>query len=209
MPIASLNAPSPPPPPVAGAAPAAAAKPAVWHMVREAVGALGGSTTNTAVRRWVQRAYPGTNHETIRCQVVAGTVNHPSRVHHGGANATPRPADDPDRDLYFRPAKGKLESYDPVVHGQWEIYRTPNGTLGVRPVTGAGATAASPPGTPQAAVADVEAPAASGGPSSKKKGNGGEVAWVGSEPTRRTTSGPTWSTCWLKRYGPAATSTRS
>ena len=87
-------------------------KPTVWAMVRQAVDALGGSTTNAAVRDWVWDKYPGTNRSTIHCQLVAGCVNHPSRVHYA-VDARPRPANDPEVDLYFRPSKGRLERYDP------------------------------------------------------------------------------------------------
>lgn len=66
-------------------------KPTVWEMVRQAVDALGGSTTNTDVRRWVWEKFPGTNRSTINCQLIAGSVNHPSRVHYG-IDARPRPA---------------------------------------------------------------------------------------------------------------------
>jgi hypothetical protein len=41
------------------------AKPPVWKMVKEAVEALGGTTTNIAVRDWILKKYPGTNPTTI------------------------------------------------------------------------------------------------------------------------------------------------
>ncbi|MFN8007523.1 MAG: hypothetical protein U0V70_10965 [Terriglobia bacterium] len=41
------------------------AKLPVWKMVKEAVEALGGKTTNVAVRDWIQKKYPGTNPTTI------------------------------------------------------------------------------------------------------------------------------------------------
>jgi len=105
-------------------------RPTVWNMVKEAVEALG-STTNVAVRDSVQEKYPGTKSNTISCQLIAGTVNHASRVHYS-IRAEPRLANDPDNDLYYRPQKGQVELYDPGRHGLWEIYEKADGRLSVR-----------------------------------------------------------------------------
>jgi hypothetical protein len=35
-------------------------RPYVWQMIREAVNALGGATTNVAGRDWIQEHYTGT-----------------------------------------------------------------------------------------------------------------------------------------------------
>ncbi len=43
-------------------------KPTVWQMVREAVGALGGKTTNVVVRDWILEQYPGD--DRIVCQAL-------------------------------------------------------------------------------------------------------------------------------------------
>lgn len=55
------------------------AKPPVWKMVKEAVEAIGGTTTKIAVRDWILKKYPGTNPTTIGCHIIVSTVNHASR----------------------------------------------------------------------------------------------------------------------------------
>ncbi|MFN8007520.1 MAG: endonuclease NucS [Terriglobia bacterium] len=107
-------------------------KPPVWKMVKEAVEALGGKTTNIAVRDWIQKKYPGTNPTTIGCQIIVSTVNHASRIHYP-ENQKPRQAN-AQYDFLFRPATGELEWYDPAKHGQWEIAELENGKLVVREV---------------------------------------------------------------------------
>src|SRR5262245_17936435 len=57
-------------------------RPFVWQMIREAAHALGGATTNVAVRDWILDRYPGTNTATIQAQIIVCTVNHFSRVHY-------------------------------------------------------------------------------------------------------------------------------
>lgn len=39
-------------------------------MLKEAVGALGGATTNIAVRDWILKKYSGSNPTTISCQIM-------------------------------------------------------------------------------------------------------------------------------------------
>lgn len=109
-------------------------KPPVWKMVREAVEALGGKTSNVAVRDWILQKYPGTNLSTISCQVIVCTVNHASRIHYP-ENYKPRKAE-AQYDFLFRPAKGELEWYAPERHGLWEIAELENGTLVAREVQG-------------------------------------------------------------------------
>jgi hypothetical protein len=103
-------------------------------MVHQAVEALGGSTTNVAVRQWIWNQYPGTNRGSINCNLIAGTVNHPSRIHYANIDPRPRPANNPELDRFYRPEKGRIERYDPQRHGKWEIYQTPEGRLSVRQV---------------------------------------------------------------------------
>lgn len=110
----------------------AGGKPTVWEMVNQAIEALGGSTTNAAVRRWIWERWPGTNRSTIDCQMIAGCVNHPSRVHHRAIDARPRAANNPVVDRFFRPEKGRIEFYDPTKRGKWGIYETAEGKLSVR-----------------------------------------------------------------------------
>jgi endonuclease len=103
--------------------------PYVWQMIREAIQALGSPTTNRAVRDWILRKYPETNTNTLQCQIIICTVNHPSRVHYP-ENKKPRLADS-QYDFLFRPERGKLELYDAERHGQWCIMESDDGVLTV------------------------------------------------------------------------------
>lgn len=106
--------------------------PPVWQMVSEAVETLGGKTTNVAVRDWILKRYPGTNKNTIQCQIIVCTVNHDSRVHYP-ENSKPRKCNTP-YDFLYRPQRGQIEFYQPERHGLWEIYKREDGKLGVRRV---------------------------------------------------------------------------
>jgi hypothetical protein len=108
-------------------------RPPVWKMVKEAVEALGGTTTNIAVRDWILKKYPGTNPTTIACQITVSTVNHLSRIHYS-ENQKPRMAG-AQYDFLYRPSSGALEWYDPAQHGQWEIAELEDGKLVVREIT--------------------------------------------------------------------------
>jgi len=92
----------------------------VRQMIYEAITALGGQTTNVAVRDWIIDRYPGTNQSTIQAQIIVCTVNHNSRVHYP-ENNRPRQAADERYDFLYRPASGRLEWYDPQRHGVWYI----------------------------------------------------------------------------------------
>ncbi|HEX4211915.1 MAG TPA: endonuclease NucS domain-containing protein [Candidatus Dormibacteraeota bacterium] len=108
-------------------------KPIIRVRLREAIDALGGKTTNSALRDWVLERYPGTNINTIQTMITTYTVNHPSRVHapeiHG-----PRVANDSRYDFLYRPRRSELELYDPDRHGTWSIVQRDDGSLGVEPV---------------------------------------------------------------------------
>lgn len=106
-------------------------QPTVAKMVREAVATLGGSTTNAAVRDWILQKYPGTNTGTIHCEIMGATVNHASRIYYC-ADRRPRLANNPNLDPFYRPTRGQIETYDAAKHGQWEIYESDSGKLGVR-----------------------------------------------------------------------------
>jgi hypothetical protein len=112
--------------------PTTTTKPPVWKMVKEAVEALSGSTTNVAVRDWILKKHPGTNPTTIGCQIPVCTVNHSSRIHYP-ENQKPRKAE-ARYDFLFRPATGALECYDPAQHGPWEIAESEDGMLVAREV---------------------------------------------------------------------------
>ena len=110
-------------------------QPTVREMCRRAVEALGGATTNVAVKDWILEKYPGTKPNTIQCQIIAATVNHDSRIHYGVASK-PRLTENPDGDIFYQPATGQIEFFDPSRHGMWEIYKTVDGRLAVRQADG-------------------------------------------------------------------------
>ncbi len=105
-------------------------QPYVREMIREAVEALGGRTTNVAVRDWVLQKYPDTNPSTIQQQMLFCSVNHPSRIH-APHDKQPRRADDERYDFLFRTGWGELELYDPERHGVWAIEADAAGNLAV------------------------------------------------------------------------------
>ena len=107
-------------------------KPFVWQMIKEAVEVHGNKSTNVAVRDWILEHYPGTNVNTILNQIIVCTVNHESRVHYK-ENNRPRRSNDV-FDFLFRPAPGKIEMYDPRIHGLWEISQDEKGVLFVREI---------------------------------------------------------------------------
>lgn len=105
-------------------------RPPLWQVVKQAVEALGGKTTNVAVRDWILSKYPGTNANSVSCHIILCTVNHPSRIHYL-SNKEPRIADGK-YDFLFRPERGHVELYDPEVHGVWEIFEGDDGRPSVR-----------------------------------------------------------------------------
>lgn len=111
-----------------------AKRPPVWQLVLDAVKALGGKTTNVAVRDWILARHPEINRSTIQCQIIACTVNHASRVHYP-MNGKPRRCNGP-HDILFSPERGRIELYDPARDGTWEIAARDDGSLAVRRVDG-------------------------------------------------------------------------
>ncbi|MBD3345861.1 MAG: DUF91 domain-containing protein [Chitinivibrionales bacterium] len=105
-------------------------RPFIWEMIREAIEAMGGKSTNVLVRDWILERYPEANANTIQCHIIICTVNHQSRVHYP-ENQKPRRAES-EYDFLYRPSPGKLELYDSRIHGQWEIVQDPHGFLFVR-----------------------------------------------------------------------------
>jgi len=101
--------------------------PTVREMLKKAVEALGGDTTNVAIRDWILQHYPGTNKSTIQCHIIACTVNHASRIHYA-YNRKPRVCDGP-YDLLFRPERGRVVLYEPTKHGVWKIVRAEDGSM--------------------------------------------------------------------------------
>jgi endonuclease len=107
-------------------------KPFVWQMIKEAVESQGNKATNIVARDWILEKYPGTSVNTILNQIIVCTVNHESRIHYR-ENQRPRQCNDT-YDFLYRPGPGKLEMYDPRLHGMWEIAQDEHGVLQVRKV---------------------------------------------------------------------------
>jgi hypothetical protein len=101
-------------------------------MIKEAVEVHGNRATNLAIRDWILEHYPGTNVNSILNQIIICTVNHESRVHYK-ENSVPRRCNDV-YDFLYKPAPGKIEMYDPRLHGQWEICIDEKGILFVREI---------------------------------------------------------------------------
>lgn len=120
----------------------ASGRPTVWQLVKEAVEALGGKATNTAIRDWILQRYPDVNRTTISCQIIMCTVNHPSRVHYA-ENAKPRVANGR-IDFLFRPERGRVELYQPDVHGRWSLVESSDGRIVVQPSDGTAEAPACP-----------------------------------------------------------------
>ncbi len=100
-------------------------RPPFLQLVRSAVEALGGKTTNVAVRDWILERHPDANTSTIQANIIFCTVNHASRINFS-QNQKPREANGR-HDFLFRPERGKIELYDPEMHGLWKIAKREDG----------------------------------------------------------------------------------
>lgn len=112
-------------------------RPYVWQMIKEAIEALGGKATYAEIRDYIRTNYGDVNNSTITCQTIVCSVNHPSRGHYP-ENKKPR-ACTSQYDFLFNTGRGKVELYDPVIHGLWELRKdeygrtktAQQGTIGV------------------------------------------------------------------------------
>ncbi|MFP4417128.1 MAG: endonuclease NucS domain-containing protein [Chitinispirillaceae bacterium] len=104
----------------------------IWQMIREGIEARAGKATISSLRDWVLEHYPGTNANTVQCQIIVCTVNHESRIHYP-ENQKPRKADT-EIDFLFRTDRGRVELYDPRIHGNWEIAQDEHGFLQVHKI---------------------------------------------------------------------------
>lgn len=109
-----------------------AERPYVWQMIKEAITTLGSRATNAQLRTFILQKYPGVNPNTVNAQVVALTVNNPSRIHFP-ENHKPRKSTGY-LDILFRVGRGEIALYDPAIHGKWEIAQGANGKLVVRQI---------------------------------------------------------------------------
>ena len=108
------------------------ARPFVWQMIKQAVEANGNRTTNLVIKDWIVERFPDVCVNTILNQIIVCTVNHEARVHYR-ENQRPRRCNEV-YDLLYRPAPGKVELYDPRLHGQWQIIQDEKGVLKIREI---------------------------------------------------------------------------
>ena len=102
-------------------------RPPVWRMVKEAIDHLGGVATYGQIREFIKNKYGTVNESTMTCQTIICSVNHPSRIYYP-ENKKPRTCES-QYDFLFNTGRGKVESYNPDVHGRWEIRRDDYGKL--------------------------------------------------------------------------------
>lgn len=94
-------------------------RPPIWQLIRSAVENLGGELTYSAIKQHVWATYPDVNSSTMTCTIILCSVNHPSRIHYP-ENKHSRVCTG-QYDFLFNTGRGKVVSYDPEKHGQWEI----------------------------------------------------------------------------------------
>ncbi|HEX2959016.1 MAG TPA: endonuclease NucS domain-containing protein [Chitinispirillaceae bacterium] len=102
-------------------------RPMIWQMIKEAVEVHGNKTDTTTVRDYVLAKYSDINVNTLLNHIILCTVNHESRVHYKENNRPRRCSDI--YDILYRPSPGKIEMYDPRIHGNWEIALDESGVL--------------------------------------------------------------------------------
>ena len=94
-------------------------RPPVREMIKNAVGELGGKASKNQIVQWISKKYGDVNHNTIRTQANACSVNQPSRIHLPECGK-PR-SFDPRYDFLFNTGDGDVEFYDPKKHGNYEL----------------------------------------------------------------------------------------
>ena len=80
-------------------------------MIHEAIHALEGTVSNREIRNYINSKYDGINPGTINCQIIACTVNRPSRINFP-ENHKPRNANG-NYDFLYTVGKGKVTVYKP------------------------------------------------------------------------------------------------
>ncbi len=91
----------------------------VREMIKNSVVEIGGKVSKNQIVQWISEKYGDVNHNTIRTQANACSVNQPSRIHLPECGK-PRPFDSR-YDFLFNTGDGKVELYDPKKHGNWEL----------------------------------------------------------------------------------------
>lgn len=94
-------------------------RPPIWQLVREAMQNLSGEVSYSAIKQYVWSKYPDVNSSSLTCSIIFCSVNHPSRIHYP-ENKKPRICTS-QYDFLFNTGRGRVTSYEPDKHGQWEI----------------------------------------------------------------------------------------
>ncbi len=107
-------------------------KPYVWQMIQEAMDHLQSPVSYSDIRNYINEKWGDVNKNTIIAQIIVLTVNHKSRIHYP-ENQKPRLSKaDSKYDLLYYLGRGKVEKYNSILHGVWEIYQTTNNSLAIR-----------------------------------------------------------------------------
>ena len=91
----------------------------VREMIKNAVEDLGGKASYKQIIEWITTKYGDVNHNTVKTQTMACSVNRTSRIHLPECGK-PRGFDSR-YDFLYQTESGQVELYDPQKHGSWEI----------------------------------------------------------------------------------------
>lgn len=105
-------------------------KPYVWQMVKEAVETINESpVTNSQIKQYIHSKWGDVNDGTINAQILVCCVNSATRVYYP-ENQRPRRAGHI-YDFLYKVDRGRVELFDPIKHGLWEIKYDEFGKLSV------------------------------------------------------------------------------
>lgn len=91
----------------------------VREMIKKAVEDLGGKVSYKQIIEWITTKHGEVNHNTIKTQTMACSVNRASRIHLPECGK-PRGFDSR-YDFLYQTESGQVELYDPQKHGNWEL----------------------------------------------------------------------------------------
>lgn len=91
----------------------------VREMIKNAVEDLGGKASYKQIIEWITTKYGDVNHNTVKTQTMACSVNRTSRIHLPECGK-PRGFDSR-YDFLYQTESGQVELYEPAKHGNWEI----------------------------------------------------------------------------------------
>jgi len=102
-------------------------------MVKEAIDQSdNGKLTYREIKNYIVQKYGDVKNNSINCQIIVCTVNHPSRIHYF-ENLKPRQSNGK-YDFLYTVGKGIVEKYNPDHHGMWEIYLNDQNNPSVRQI---------------------------------------------------------------------------